>query len=87
MLRHMLMEVAVIPERHVKLFKNGRNQAVRIPREFELPGEDAIMRKDGDRLIIEPAPPKSLLAVLALLAPLEEDFPPIPDALPERVDL
>jgi antitoxin VapB len=32
-------------ERHVRLFKNGRNQAVRIPREFELPGEDAIMRK------------------------------------------
>ena len=69
----------MLPQRHVKLFKNGRNQAVRIPREFELPGEDAIMRKDGDRLIIEPAPPKSLLAVLALLAPLDEDFPPIPD--------
>ncbi len=33
-------------------FKNGRNQAVRIPREFELAGEDAIMRKDGDRLIL-----------------------------------
>jgi antitoxin VapB len=44
----------VIPERHVKLFKNGQNQAVRIPREFELPGEDAIMREEGDRLIIEP---------------------------------
>ena len=29
-------------KRHVKLFKNGRNQAVRIPREFELPGEDAM---------------------------------------------
>ena len=38
-------------ERHVKLFKNGRNQAVRIPREFEFPGESAIMRKEGDRLI------------------------------------
>ena len=44
-------------ERHVKLFKNGRSQAVRIPREFELPGEDAIMRKVGDTLVIEPAPP------------------------------
>ena len=74
-------------ERHVKLFKNGRNQAVRIPREFELPGEDAIMRRDGNRLIIEPAPPKSLLAVLALLAPIDEDFPPIPDPPPERVEL
>jgi antitoxin VapB len=35
------------------------------------------MRKDGQRLIIEPAPPKSLLAVLATLSPLEDDFPPI----------
>jgi antitoxin VapB len=75
------------PERHVKLFKNGRNQAVRIPREFELPGEDAIMRKEGERLIIEPAPPRSLLALLATLAPLDEDFPPIPDQRPEPVEL
>lgn len=73
-------------ERHVKLFKNGRNQAVRIPREFELPGEDAIMRKDGDRLIIEPTPPKSLLAVLATLAPLDENFPPTTDLLPSPVE-
>jgi antitoxin VapB len=49
----------VSPERHVKLFKNGRNLAVRIPREFEFPGEEAIMRKEGDRLIIEPAPPSA----------------------------
>jgi antitoxin VapB len=79
--------VAVIPQRHVKLFKNGRNQAVRIPREFELPGEDAIIRKDGERLIIEPAPPQSLLALLDTLAPLEEDFPPIPDLAPDPVKL
>ncbi len=74
-------------ERHVKLFKNGRNQAVRIPREFELPGEDAIMRKEGDRLIIEPVKRKSLLAVLAELTPLQEDFPPIPDPAPDPVAL
>jgi antitoxin VapB len=77
----------MILERHVKLFKNGRNQAVRIPREFEFPGEDAVMRKEGDRLIIEPAPPRSLLAVLATLKPLDEDFPPIRDFPPDRVDL
>jgi antitoxin VapB len=74
-------------ERHVKLFKNGRNQAVRIPREFELPGEDAIMRKDGDRLIIEPAAPTSLLAVLARLTPIAEDFPPIEELPHDPVDL
>ena len=66
-------------ERHVKLFRNGRNQAVRIPREFELPGREAVMRKEGDRLIIEPTQPRSLLAVLATLEPLDEDFPPIPE--------
>ena len=75
------------PERHVKIFKNGRNQAIQIPREFEFSGEEAIMRKEGDRLIIEPAPPKSLLAVLATLAPLHEDFPPIPDLPADPVDL
>jgi antitoxin VapB len=74
-------------ERHVKLFKNGRNQAVRVPREFELSGEDAIMRKEGDRLIIEPTPAKSLLAVLATLRTIDEDFPPIPDLPPNPVDL
>ncbi len=73
--------------RHVKLFKNGRNQAVRIPREFELPGDDAIMRKDGDRLIIEVAPPQSLLTVLAGLSDLDEEFPEIHDPLPGPVDL
>ena len=40
--------------RHVRLFRNGRNQAVRIPVEFELPGDEATMHRDGDRLVIEP---------------------------------
>jgi antitoxin VapB len=80
MLKHML-------ERHVKLFKNGRNQAVRIPREFELPGDDAIMRKEGNRLIIEAAPPRSLVALLATLEPLGEEFPILHDEPPEEVEI
>ncbi len=83
----MLMEVTLIPERHVKLFKNGRNQAVRIPREFELPGDEAVMRKEGDRLIIELAPPKSLMAVLETLSPLDEAFPPIPELPVDSIEL
>ncbi|MGQ0815088.1 MAG: antitoxin [Gemmatimonadota bacterium] len=74
-------------ERRVKLFKNGRNQAVRIPREFELPGDEAILHKEGERLIIEPARPTSLLAVLATLEALEEEFPPISDLPTDPVDL
>ena len=74
-------------QRPIKLRRNGPNQSVEIPREFELPGEDAVMRKEGDRLIIEPAPPKSLLAVLATLKPLVETFPPIADPPPGPVEL
>ena len=74
-------------ERHVKLFKNGRSQAVRIPREFELPGEDAIMRKENGKIVIEASPPRSLLALLATLEPLDEDFPEIADEPPEPFDL
>lgn len=71
--------------RRVKLFRNGRNQAVRIPRELELPGTDAVLRKEGDRLIIEPAPARSLVAWLRTQEPLDEDFPDIEDAQPEPV--
>ena len=74
-------------ERHVRLFRNGRNQAVRIPREFELPGGDAIMRKEGDRLTLEVAPPRSLLAVLSALAAIDEDFPDIADLPVDPVEL
>jgi len=77
----------VSAERRVKLFKNGRNQAVRIPREYELPGEEAILRKEGDRLIIEPARPTSLLALLETLQPIADDFPPIRDLPIDSVEL
>ncbi len=73
--------------RRVRLFRNGRNQAVRIPREFELPGDEAVMRRDGDRLVIEPSARRPLMAVLAKLEPLAGDFPPIADEPPEPVDL
>jgi antitoxin VapB len=82
------MAYAMGAERHVKLFRNGRNQAVRIPREFELPGEDAIMRKDGDKLIIEVKPQKgSLLELLASWEPIDDEWPEIPDPPPEPVDI
>lgn len=73
--------------RRVKLFRNGRNQAVRIPRELELPGDEAILHKEGERVILEPAPPASLLAVLATLKPLDEELPPIPELPVDPVEL
>jgi antitoxin VapB len=75
--------------RYVRLFRNGRNQALRIPREFELEGDEAIMRKEGDRLIVEPLRKGRLLALLAALDPLDEPFPdPDQDLLPiDDVDI
>lgn len=62
------------PERHVRLFRNGRNQALRIPREFELAGDEAILRQEGDRLIVEPLVRRGLLATLATLQPIRDNF-------------
>ncbi|GFO56944.1 twitching motility protein PilT [Geomonas sp. Red276] len=71
----------MIAKAHVRLFKNGRYQALRIPKEFELPGYEAIIRKEGDRLIIEPARTKSLLALLATWQPCDEEIPDVDNGL------
>ena len=81
------MEPVLSQQRRVSLFRNGRNQAVRIPKDMEFPGDEAVMRKEGDRLILEPVHPASLLALLKTLTPIEEDFADIEDAAPEPVDL
>lgn len=83
----MNMEHILPQQRRVSLFRNGRNQAVRIPKDMEFPGDEAVLRKEGDRLILEPVHPASLLALLKTLTPIEEDFADIEDPVPEPVDL
>jgi antitoxin VapB len=46
-----------------------------------------VMRKEGDRLVIEPAKPMSLLQVLGMLEPLDEDFPEIAELDLDPVEL
>lgn len=74
-------------ERHVRLFRNGRNQALRIPREFELEGDEAIIHREGDRLIVEPVRKGRLLDLLSTLEPLGESFPDVDDDLPTLDDV
>lgn len=76
-------------KRLVRLFRNGANQAVRIPKEFELPGKEALIHRDGDRLVIEPPPQvlvkgsaAALLTLLATMDPIEEGPPPLDEAGP-----
>ena len=68
-------------------FRNGRNQAVRIPVEFELPGDEAIIHRDGDRLVIEPLRKRGLVALLKTMKPLQERLPDIDDHLPVPEDV
>jgi antitoxin VapB len=76
-------------ERRVRLFRSGPNQAVRIPVEFELPGDEAILRRDGDRLVLEPVKKTSFLEFLDSLEPWGEEFPDIHEDLPplREIDL
>ncbi|UCI09794.1 antitoxin [Mesorhizobium sp. B1-1-8] len=72
------------PPKEAKLFRNNRSQAVRIPVEFELPGDKVLISRDGERLIIGPVRKPGIVALLAQWAkepPLgpEEDFPEIDD--------
>lgn len=74
-------------QRHARLFRNGRNQALRIPREFELPGEEVIIHKEGDRLVLEPIKTRRLLATLANLEPVSDAFPDVDTGLPPLDDV
>lgn len=70
----------------MRLFRNGRNQALRISRDLELPGDEAILRKEGHVLIVEPVARPSLLSLLARLQPIEEPFHDVESPPPEPVD-
>ena len=77
-----------IPARHARLFRNGRNQAVRIPREFELTADEVVIYREDHRLVIEPVERRpSLAQVLSRLKPLDEDFPEIDDPPAQPEDL
>jgi antitoxin VapB len=73
--------------RHIRIFKSGRNQAIRIPRELELSGSEATIHREGNRLIIEPVERTSLLDVLATWEPLDINFPELVDEKPGAVEL
>lgn len=69
-------------ERQVRLFRNGRNQALRVPRELELDADEAIVRKDGERLIVEPLKRRPDIAtLLAGWEPLDEPLPDVDQGL------
>jgi antitoxin VapB len=80
------------PGRKVKVFMNGRSRAVRIPKEFEFPGDEVVMRKDDDgTLTLEPVrakrSPRELVEWLRAQPPLEDEIGEIEDFPPKPVNL
>ncbi len=67
-----------------KIFMHGRSQAVRLPKEFRLPGKEVRVTKVGDKVILEPLekPPFNIEAWRAeLVAAGARTF--LPEGLPE----
>ena len=75
--------------REAKLFRNNKSQAIRIPADFEMPGERVMIHREVDRLIIEPVRRKNLSEVLAALKPLgpEDQFPDVDETLLPASDI
>jgi antitoxin VapB len=64
-----------------KLFTHGRSQAVRLPKEFRLPGKEVRVSRAGRRVILEPIA-RSPAEVAAVFAEIDrllagEPFPEI----------
>lgn len=83
---YLVNTLADSPVRNVSLFRNGANQAVRIPKEFELPGKQATMRRVGNRLIIdlvEPKQPRGSAAALVAALESMKDWEPVLEEFPD----
>lgn len=66
--------------RTVSIFKNGANQAIRIPKDMEYAvGTTLEVHKEGDTLVLRPVKPS--------WASLREEVAPEPDFLSEREDV
>jgi len=68
--------------REARLFKNGRSQAVRIPRDLELPGNRVLIYREGNRLVLEPTERPSLTRLLASWERLDVEMPHVDDEPP-----
>lgn len=75
------------PTMRVRLVRTANGQRLDIPPGFMLGGDEAILRTEGDRLVVEPVAAPSLLSVLGNLDDLDEDWPEIEDAVPDDVRL
>lgn len=56
-----------------KLFQNGQSQAVRLPKEFRFEGDEVIIKRSGNAVVLIPAN-QSWAALVGSLDKFSEDF-------------
>jgi len=67
-----------------KVFRTGRSQAVRIPKDFRFECDEVYIEREGERVVLTPRP-RSWKEYFACARSFTDDFPDdIPDAPPER---
>ena len=78
-----------------KLFTSGGSQAVRLPKEFRFDGSEVRIRRDGDRVVLEPVRPQPTFGpefwarIDRLRDEAGEDFPDLPPQppMPDPIEL
>lgn len=68
-------------EYRAKLTREGNYQTLQLPQELFLLTKEVSIRKEGEKLIIEPYPQKRLLDILVTLDDIDEEFPNVDEEL------
>lgn len=68
-------------EQTIYLSQVGSKQVLNIPEQFEIHSQEVVIRKEGDRIIIEPVKRPSLLALLSTLPDIEDEIPDVDQGL------
>jgi len=68
-------------EYRTQLVRDGNRQTLQIPQELFLLTKEVSIRKEGEKLIIEPYLQKTLLEILATLDDIDEEFPNVDEGL------
>lgn len=72
------MTTAAKTPRTAKLFMSGRSQAVRLPKEFRMPGREVRISRVGNGLLLEPVG-VDMAAIFAAIDSIEG--PPFPEEI------
>ena len=66
-------------KKKAKLFYNGRSQAVRLPKEFRMPGKEVYISRHGNGVVLKPVERAKLVTIGDVIEHFRKNFPPLDD--------